>query len=341
MYLLNTVLLSLHLLGCGDQKTEPAVEKAEQASSKENSKASIPAQNSEDIGTILAMVNGTAVGERDYKRAASRKAPSNGSSLNEKEKSEVLDKLVSEELLFQEAFQRGLYRDPKVRKVMVNALLREDVYSKVRNSDFSEEQIKAYYEEHKDEFAIPEKVQISRILIKVTEDRDDQAALAEAERIYKQVRSNDTSFRDIASKLSEGPYKRRGGDVGFISRKGKPGLDEQLVEKAFSMKRGQISKPFKTKDGYNIIYLKERRDAMERGFQQMKGSVLRKLKNEKLTQMYEEYTTSLEVSAEITKSAEKLTEIEVPPTNRPSLTLPNGGKKNIELPSGLPDIGDQ
>ncbi len=73
----------------------------------------------------------------------------------------------------------------------------------------------------------------------------------------------------------------------------------------------------------------------------MKGSVLRKLKNEKLTQMYEEYTTSLEVSAEITKSADKLAEIEVAPTNRPSLALPNGGKKNIELPSGLPDICDE
>ena len=248
---------------------------------------------------------------------------------------------MSEELLFQEAFQRGLYRDPKVRKVMVNALLREDVYSKVRNSDFSEEQIKAYYEEHKDEFAIPEKVQISRILIKVTEDRPDEAALAEAERIYKQVKSNDSSFRDIASKLSEGPYKRRGGDVGFISKKGKPGLDEQLVEKAFSMKRGQISKPFKTKDGYNIIYLKERRDAMERGFQQMKGSVLRKLKNEKLTTKYDEYTSSLEASADISKSVEKLDEIEIAPSNRPSLTLPGGSKKNIELPSGLPDIGDK
>ena len=95
MYLLNTVLLGLSLLGCGDQKTEPAVEQAEQNSSKENSKASIPAQNTEDIGTILAMVNGTAVGERDYKRAASRKAPSNGSSLNDKEKVEAMTRFIA------------------------------------------------------------------------------------------------------------------------------------------------------------------------------------------------------------------------------------------------------
>ena len=125
MYLLNTVLLGLSFVGCGEQQTDQAVQTTEETISKENSTNQITPQKSEDIGTILATVNGTAVGERDYKRAASRKAPSNGTSLDSQEKVEVLDKLVSEELLFQEAFQRGLYRDPKVRKVMVNALLRE------------------------------------------------------------------------------------------------------------------------------------------------------------------------------------------------------------------------
>ena len=128
MYLLNSVLLGLSLMGCGEQQTDQAVKKTEETNAKNTSTKEMPPQDTEEIGTILAMVNGTAVGARDYKRAAGRKAPSNGSVLNAQEKVEVLDKLVSEELLFQEAFQRGLYRDPKVRKVMVNALLREDVY---------------------------------------------------------------------------------------------------------------------------------------------------------------------------------------------------------------------
>ncbi len=339
MVRISTLFLSfLMISGCGEKEaSKKEISNKASSGSEVSSSSDVPLPSTDDIGEVIATVNGAAVGERDYKRAASRKSPSNGTALNEGEKKEVLDKLISEELLFQEAFKRGLYRDPKVRKVMVNALLREDVYSKVRNSDFSEEQIKAYYEEHKDEFAIPEKVQISRILIKFGGDRTEAEALAKAERVYKQVKSDTSKFRDIASEVSEGPYTRRGGDVGFISKKGKPGLDEELVEKAFSLKRGQLSKPFKTKEGFNIIYVKEHRDAMERGFQQMKGSVLRKLKNEKLTTMYDEYTASLEVGAEVSKSPEKLSGIEITPTNRPSLTLPGGVKKK----AGMPDIGDE
>ena len=32
-----------------------------------------------------------------------------------------------------------------------------------------------------------------------------------------------SKFRDIAKEESESPYKRRGGDVGFVPKTGKPG----------------------------------------------------------------------------------------------------------------------
>ena len=83
------------------------------------------------------------------------------------------------------------------------------------------------------------------------------------------------------SKHSEDPYRRRGGDVGFVPKTGKPGLDPEIVDKAFAMEVEQVSEPFKTNEGYNVIYIANKRDRVERTFQQMKGSVLRKVKNEK------------------------------------------------------------
>ena len=165
---------------------------------------------------------------------------------------------------------------------MLNALLREQVFSQVSNTDFSETDLRKYFDDHKDEFTVPEKIQFSRILLKKKKDRDDTAAKAEAERIYGELKKNPDSFGDMAEKYSDGPYRRRGGDVGFVSKKGKPGLPSVVVEKAFEMKKRQISKPIKTKDGYNIIMIKEHRAAMERTFEQMKGTVMRKLKNEKI-----------------------------------------------------------
>ena len=197
--------LFIILLSCGgnESKTEAPTAQTE---------SNIPVKDEGNIGEVLATINGIAIGSNDYQKIASRTSPSDGKGLNTDEKRTVLNNMIEEELLFQEAYNRGLYRDPKVRKVMINALLREEVYSQVRNSDFSDAELQAYFDEHSGDFTIPEKVQFSRILIKVTSDRPDADAKAEADRIYTELKKNPAKFRETATKISEGPYRRRGGD---------------------------------------------------------------------------------------------------------------------------------
>lgn len=270
-----------------------------------------------DLGETLATVNGVVVGSKEFEQAAARKAPASGDSLSAEEKKEVLDALVEEKLLYAEALRKGLDRDPKVQKVMVNTLLREDVYSTVKNSDFTDEMLQAYYEEHKSEFVVPEKVQIKRILVKVTDARPDDAAKQEAERIRGEVVKSPDSFKDLAAKYSEDPYKRRGGDVGFVSKEGKPGLDPAIVEKAFGVETGAVSDVFKTADGYNIVQVAARREQVERTFQQMKGSVLRKVKNDKMKELYDSYVAKLKQGADIKIDDAKLAAVEIKNSRRP------------------------
>ncbi|RME24543.1 MAG: hypothetical protein D6798_10950, partial [Deltaproteobacteria bacterium] len=265
----------------------------------------------------LATVNGVPITVEEFEEAAARKTPENGVSLSDAEKQEILDRLVAEKLLYKAALEKGLDKDPKVQKVMVNTLLRELVYSQVRNSDFTDEELQAYYEAHKEDFVVPEKVQIRRILIKVKDDRPDEEARKEAERIHALVVANPESFKDLATQYSEDPYRRRGGDVGFVSRAGKPGLDDEVVAKAFEMQVGDISDVFKTEDGYNIITVVNKRERVERTFQQMKGSVLRKVKNEKLKELYDQYVNDLKAGAKIDIDTDKLAQVEVTRSRRP------------------------
>ena len=282
-----------------------------------------------DVGETLATVNGEVVGSKEFEQAAARKAPASGDALSAEEKKEVLDSLVEEKLLYAEALRKGLDRDPKVQKVMVNTLLREDVYSTVKNGDFNDEMLQAYYEEHKSEFVVPEKVQIKRILVKVTEARADDAAKLEAERIRGEVVKSPDSFKDLAAKFSEDPYKRRGGDVGFVSKEGKPGLDAAIVDKAFLLETGAVSEVFKTTDGYNIVQVAARREQVERTFQQMKGSVLRKVKNDKMKELYDGYVTKLKTGATIQVDETKLAAVEIKNSRRPftpGTGLPGAGE---------------
>ena len=323
---------TLLITACGEKETKTESNESTSSSSQTSSsnKNTEKADSVDDIGEVIARVNGVAIGAKDFERMASRKIPADGKSLSEAERTEIMDQLIDEELLYQMAYERKLYRDPKVKKVMMNALLREEVYANVKGTDISEDDMQQYYEANKEEFTIPEKVQFSRILIKIKADRDEVAAKAEAQRIYSELKGNTENFRDIAEKKSEGPYARRGGDVGFVSDKGKPGLDEEVVSKAFTLSTGQLSEPFVTKEGVNIIWIKERREEQVRGFKTAQGTVMRKMKNDKISEKYKSYTTSLRSGAEISVEKAKINAIEVKASPRPTLQGPEG--PSLELP---------
>ena len=287
-----------------------------------------------DIGEVLATVNGLEVGATAFKAAASRKVPADGKALSGDEKKDVLKRLVDEKLLYQAALKEGLDSDPKVQKVMVNTLLREAVYAKVKNSDFTDEDLQKYFDEHQSEFVVPAKVQIKRVLIKVSDERDDTAAKAEATRLLASLKGNTEGFKDVATASSEGPYKRRGGDVGFVPEDGKPGLDEAIVTEAFKLGVGELSGVFKTDEGYNFVMAANKRDKVERTFQQMKGSVLRKVKNEQLKNLYDSYVDGLRTGASIAIEDSKLEAIKVEPAQAPKHPgmRPPGPKAGQSMP---------
>ena len=300
-------VLSLAIIGCGEAEQTETKSAAVQVS-----------------GDVVATVNGSPIGSEDFAMLAARKSPGKGSELSLEERKEVLDDLVTEELLYQKALAEGYDKDPKVKKVMVNALIRKEIYDSIKNSDFSDAELEAYYNEHISEFTVPAKVQIYSILVKVTEDRPDAEAQAKAERLYSQIRKDPTKFRDIAKEESESPYKRRGGDVGFVPQTGKPGLDQEIVDKAFGMNVETLSKPFKTNSGWNVIYVPAKREAKDRSFTQMKGSVLRKIKNERVKEMYETYTSGLRQGVNVSIDDAKLQGVEIKSSGPSKLTMPNG-----------------
>ncbi len=253
-----------------------------------------------DPGTqVLAEVEGVVVTRAEFEAAAARKTPASGDTLSRDEKREVLDRLVDEKVLFTVALREGLDKDPKVQKVMINELLRSQVYSTVRNGDFTDEALQAYYDTHRSEFVVPEKVQIKRILIKVTDERPDKAARKEADRVRALVAAAPDSFPTVAAEVSEDPYRRRGGDVGFVGRDGKPGMDQAVVDRAFVLETGVVSEVFRTEEGYNIVMAAARREMVERTFQQMKGSVLRKVKNDRMKELYDAFVAKHRAAATV------------------------------------------
>ena len=324
----TSILLLLGLVACdGGDAT---------STTTNNTPSEAPAA---ELGEVLATVNGMSVGSVEFEAAASRVTPADGKSLSLDERKEVLDRLVDDKILYQEALRRGLDKDPKVQKVMVNTLLRDEVYANVKNSDFTDAELEAYYQTHVEEFVVPEKVQIKRILIRVTDERSSEEAKAIADSVRADLAGDPAGrFKDAATEHSEDPYRRRGGDVGFVSRDGKPGLDQEIVDKAFTLDVNQLSEVFESTDGWNILYLANKRERVERTFLQMKGSVLRKVKNDKLKEMYDAYVAGLKQGATVEINEDKLASVEVTSASRPSISpmegLPSGERPALPTPEG-------
>jgi foldase protein PrsA len=115
----------------------------------------------------------------------------------------------------------------------------------------SDDQITEYFEANKDSFAQEEQVQASHILVEdektakeVKDKLDDGGDFAELAKEY----STDTSNAES------------GGELGFFA---KGEMVTEFDDKAFAMKKGEISEPVKTEFGYHIIKVTDKKDAKE------------------------------------------------------------------------------
>lgn len=289
------------------------------------------------IGSPMAQVNGQAIGTKEFDASASRKMGKE-KELAVADRMAVMDELVAEKLLYQEAVRRGVDKDPKIQKMIVNSLLKEAVYNKLTNTDIADSELRAYFDAHKDEFVVAERVQVKRILIKKAEGEDASAARKRADEVHAKVVAKPDDFRTLAQEHSQDAYARRGGDLGYLTEKGKPGVDPAVVSTALKLATGAVSEVFETPDGFNIVHVPNRHERVERSFDQMKGSVLRKVKGEKYKVLYDEFVLSLRGGAAISVDEEQVKSRKV------EYVRPLGGLglPRVDLPDGAEslDAGD-
>lgn len=120
------------------------------------------------------------------------------------------------------------------------------------------ERVKTMFNERKDSLSQKEQVRAHHILLK-TDGKNDAAILKKINKVAAEV--NTGNFKKLASKYTEDPSgKKTGGALNWFGR----GAMVPAFEKvAFSLKRGSISSPVKTKFGYHIIYVTGKKRAKE------------------------------------------------------------------------------
>jgi peptidyl-prolyl cis-trans isomerase SurA len=130
-----------------------------------------------------------------------------------------------------------------------------------RHIQMTQGQEQAYYKAHQQDFAQPEQVRLSEILIPLAADANDAAvaqAKAKAEDVEAKIKAGD-KFEDLAKTYSGGSTAAQGGDLGTYKR---GGLGSKVLEDpTFALQPGQNTAPIRTRQGFVILKVTEHQTA--------------------------------------------------------------------------------
>ena len=134
--------------------------------------------------------------------------------------------------------------------VMINKLI-EQVCSAIRQP--TEEEIRAHYEAHQDEYTTQDRVLAQHILIKPASDKpeDKAAAKAKLEEIRTRIVNGESTFAHEAKEHSDCPSgKQNGGSLGWF---GRGMMVKPFEDVAFDLALDTVSDILETPFGYHII----------------------------------------------------------------------------------------
>lgn len=206
----------------------------------------------------------------------------------------LLDNFVNQTLITQQAKKTGFDHRPdiaaEIDNVRESALFQAYVRDIIASGVVSDADVRAYYDQNKGQFAIPERAHVRHIFIAASDkpphQRTKDEALAMIQKIVTELREAgvDTinmtdklaaqrvrinQFAQFAKKYSEDAAES-GGDLGWVT---KQQLDPDFAAAAWGIPIGTPSGIMQTKYGYHVILVEERQPAGVQSFDDVKTAI--------------------------------------------------------------------
>lgn len=234
---------------------------------------------------VLASVNGNNITEQDLEVAMTRFPKENQDYFrSEQGKTQLLDQMISFELIYNYAKQADLENDEEYRnqlEIMKKDLLIQAGVKKVLDTvTVNDDDVKSYYDNNKDMFKSEETVNAKHILVESKE---------KAEEILEKI-NNGISFEDAALEFSSCPSSNQGGSLGEF---GRGRMVPEFENAAFELAVGEVSGPVQTQFGYHIIKVEGKTEPSIREYDEVKAMIASNLLHEKQNKAYINFVNDL------------------------------------------------
>lgn len=281
-----------------------------------------------DTSKQLASVNNASITENALNTRVAIFKLFYGPSIDTPEtKSTILDQLIEEELLLQEASRQkvnvtaeavtkelGLFMDqlksqyPDIEtmdKELKAANLTEATFKAFLQQYLTiqglyektteklvviDADLSKYYDEHKAEFVEQESVQARHILVNTKE---------EAEKLLAQIKGG-KDFAALAKEFSQDPGSKENG--GELPRFGRGEMYEEFETAAFALSPGQLSDVVSTPAGFHIVRLEQKFPEKQLSFDEVKDQIKDMLLEERRAEAFDKIIADLKTKAKINKA---------------------------------------
>ena len=295
------------------------------------------------VEDIVARVNDQIITSSDYDRATEQLTAEAGQQAIparelEQKKADLLRDLIDQQLLLSKGKELGITGETELIKSLDNirkqnhldsmedlekaaqqqGVSYEDFKANIRNKIITEQvvrdevgrrismspgDVQAFFKAHESEFAQPESVTLSEIMIPTpakaaTEGADAPevaAVQAQAEEIEKKL-SAGAKFEDLAK---PSPTDPNGPKLVVLGEFRRGMLGKEFEDKAFALNAGQHTQPIRTKQGFIILQATERNPGGEASFKQVEPQVEEALFLQRMQPKLREYLTKLREEAAI------------------------------------------
>jgi peptidyl-prolyl cis-trans isomerase C len=290
-------------------------------------------------GDNVAMVNGKAITRQEMSQEIGRfkeHMSSMGRPVTEAQvaglQKDVLEELITTELLYQESQKAGIKVDEAAFNVQMDKWKKRfpseaEMQAYLKKMNFSEDDLKArfrrgmviaqfiekqlgpkavvedketkeYYDGNPKEFQMPEQVRASHILIKV-DPKADEATKAEARKKIEDVQASlkkGGDFAALAKEFSACPSSAKGGDLSYFSR---GQMVKPFEDAAFALKPGEVSGVVETNFGYHLIKVIDKKPETTLAYEEVKAKLAQKLRDKKMEKEMDLYIENLKKTAKV------------------------------------------
>ena len=238
---------------------------------------------------IIVQVGTRMVTVEEFKHYLKRNTGTELAQLSPAAASPLLDQYINEVLLSEwaashdhevdtEKVTEAVRKDPgstltEKRDELRRTRLLADLSTGIAKS--SDDEVRAFYVQHEDEFRLEEQARVRQILV-----RDE----ATAHKVVGELKAG-TAFEELSKRFSSAPNAERGGEIGFISRGQLPPIFENAI---FSLGPGQHSGVVASDEVFLIFKVVEREAAGSVPYEEAREMIRLRLDAEKFDRMVAE-----------------------------------------------------